>query len=52
MCTNCASSVEALKSSSLAVWDSITVEEVCAACGSAVKRFKAVVTAKGGHFEI
>ncbi len=35
----------------LAVWNSITVEEVCAACGSAVKRFKAVVMAKG-HFEI
>jgi hypothetical protein len=33
-------------------WDSITSEEVRACATAATGRFKAVVKAKGGHFEI
>ena len=43
--------VDALKVALRSAWETISEEEVRAACGSTVKRLMAMVKAKGGHFE-
>ncbi len=44
-------SIDALKKNLVESWDSITAEEVRASAGSAIKRFRGVVRAKGEYFE-
>ncbi len=50
-CTKSVPTVDTLKSNLIKSWAEISTDEVIAITSSTVKRFKAVVAAKGGYFE-